>query len=90
MHGMVLAERTGYAGRREVDFLVARDGKPWQLAECKTSETPISPALPEFGRATKAPHVVQVVFDLPYEEVDCFARGRLVGVPARTFLTQLT
>ena len=86
---MVLAERTEYAGRREVDFLVARDGKPWLLAECKTSETALSPALPEFGRATGAPHVLQVVFDLPYEEIDCFALGRPAVVPARTFLSQL-
>lgn len=76
-------------GRREVDFLLAKDGKPWLLAECKASETALSPALVEFGRATGAPRILQVVFDLPYEDVDCFALDRPAVVPAKTFLSQL-
>jgi len=76
-------------GRHEVDFLVAKDGKPWLLAECKASDTTLTPALAEFGRTLGARHVLQTVFDLPYEEIDCFGLERPAVVPARTFLAQL-
>ena len=76
-------------GRREVDFLVTKNGKPWLLAECKASDTALSPALAEFGLVLGARHVLQTVFDLPYEEIDCFALERPAVVPARTFLAQL-
>ncbi len=75
--------------KREVDFLVTRDGTPWFLAEAKTSETRLSPALAHFQRLTGAHHAFQVVFDAPYVAADCFARTDPVTVPALTFLSQL-
>ncbi len=75
--------------KREVDFLVTRDGNPWFLAEAKTSEARLSPALAHFQRLTGAPHAFQVVFDAPYVAADCFARTDPVSVPALTFLSQL-
>ena len=75
--------------KREVDFLVVRDGKPWILAEVKASERTLSPSLAYFQKATGAPHAFQVVIDLPYETVDCFSYERPVVVPARTLLSQL-
>jgi hypothetical protein len=75
--------------KREVDFLVVRDRKPWFLVEAKLSDTHLSASLEHFQRQTKAPHAVQVVVNLPYEPADCFATHRPVVVPARTFLSQL-
>ena len=75
--------------KREVDFLVVRNRQPWFLVEVKLAETDLSPALRHFQDQTKAAHAFQIVIDLPYEPVDCFAVGRPVVAPARTFLSQL-
>jgi len=75
--------------KREVDFLVVRDRKPWFLVEVKTAERRLSPALAHFQAAIKAPHAFQVVADLPYVDADCFAEHGPLVVPARTFLSQL-
>jgi len=76
--------------RREVDFIVVRDRKPWILVEVKKSRQQPSPSLRHFQERTGAPHVFQVVLEAEYVEADCFARpGRPLVVPARTFLSQL-
>lgn len=75
--------------RKEVDFLVVKDGKPWLLVEVKLSERVLSPALKEFQDDLGAPYAFQVVVNLPYEDVDCFSFHRPTVVPARTFLSQL-
>ncbi|MSU25186.1 MAG: ATP-binding protein [Opitutus sp.] len=75
--------------KREVDFLVVRDRKPWFLVEVKHAERTLSPALAYFQAATKAAHAFQVVVDLPYVAADCFSRSGPVVVPARTLLSQL-
>jgi predicted AAA+ superfamily ATPase len=75
--------------KREVDFLVVRDRKPWFLVEAKLADTGLSPALAYFQAQTKATHAFQVVTTLPYERADCFGIHRPVVVPARTFLSQL-
>jgi uncharacterized protein len=75
--------------RREVDFLVVRDRKPWFLVEAKIGETSLSPSLAYFQGQTKASHAFQVVMNLAYQESDCFRVARPIAVPARTFLSQL-
>lgn len=76
--------------KREVDFLVARDGKPWFLVEVKQHDESISPALIYFQQQTAAPFAFQVVLDSDYVDADCFARaGTPIVVPAQTFLSQL-
>ena len=75
--------------KREVDFLVVRDGKPWFLAEVKKGDRSLSPALAHFQSETKAPHAFQVVIDLPFEKADCFSHRQPIVVPAKTFLSQL-
>ena len=75
--------------KKEADFLVSKDGKPWFLAEAKTSDTKLSPALSAYQKATGAKHAFQVVFNLPFEDVDCFAHTAPTIVPAKTFLSQL-
>jgi predicted AAA+ superfamily ATPase len=76
--------------RREVDFLVIRDGKPWFLAEVKHREETIGGALEHFQRQIEAPFAFQIVFGADYVDADCFAKPRgPVVVPASTFLSQL-
>jgi hypothetical protein len=76
--------------KREVDFLVARDGKPWFLVEVKQRDEKVGRALEFFQRKLDAPHAFQVVLDADYVGVDCFAKARApLVVPARTFLSQL-
>jgi hypothetical protein len=76
--------------KREVDFVVVRDRKPWMLVEVKTSDRRVSPSLGYFQQQIGAAHAFQVVLDEEYVDADCFARpGRPLAVPARTFLSQL-
>lgn len=75
--------------KREVDFVVIRDRKPWFLVEVKTSETKLSDALTHFQAQTRAHHAFQVVIDLPFRRADCFERTEPTVVPARTLLGQL-
>ena len=76
--------------KREVDFVVARDGKPWFLAEVKHRDTRPSPALAHFQRQVGAPFAFHVVVDADYVDADCFAApGPPLVAPARTLLSQL-
>ncbi len=75
--------------KREVDFLVVKDQKPWFLVEVKTSDTRLSPSLAHFQSQTAAPHAFQVMLNLPFEDADCFSINRPAVVPALTFLSQL-
>ena len=75
--------------KREVDFLVVRDRKPWMLVEVKTSDIRLSDSLRYFQTATKAKHAFQAVFELPHVQADCFRRTDAAVVPARTLLSQL-
>jgi predicted AAA+ superfamily ATPase len=75
--------------RREVDFLVLRDDKPWFLVEVKSSQSFLSPALEIFQRQTGAAHAFQVVLSEDYVDADCFAETDPVIVPGRTLFSQL-
>lgn len=75
--------------KREVDFLVVRDRKPWFLVEAKLAETDLSPALAHFQRQTKARHAFQVVVERDFVAADPFTRTDPCVVPAATLLSQL-
>lgn len=76
--------------KKEVDFLVSKDGLPWMLIECKSQNRKLSPVLKEFQSKLNVPYALQVVFDAQYERIDCFAYPHeAIIVPARSFLTQL-
>ena len=76
--------------KREVDFLVSRDGRPWLLVEAKLSgRAGLSPSLLHFQRQLEADNAVQVARDLPHVERSCFGLARPTVVPARTLLSQL-
>jgi predicted AAA+ superfamily ATPase len=76
--------------KREVNFLVTKDHKPWFLVETKASEqNGISRWLYYYQEKLKVPHAFQIGFDLPYVDQDCFKFKEPIIVPARTFLSQL-
>ena len=76
--------------KREVDFIVVRNGEPWFLVEVKSSgKAGLSPHLEYFQKATGAAKAFQVAMDLPFQPQDCFQITRPMIVPARTFLAQL-
>ena len=76
--------------KREVDFVVVRDGAPWFLAETKLHDAAPSASLAYYQDRIGAPFAFQVVLDAGYVDVDCLARpsGPRI-VPARTLLSQL-
>jgi len=76
------------AQKREVDFLVAKDGEPWILIETKLSDTNISKSLKYFHETLKPKYSFQLISNLPYVERDCFAEEGLMVAPARTLLSQ--
>lgn len=75
--------------KREVDFVMIRDGKPWFLVEVKLSDTRLHAPLHHFQRQTGAPHAFQVVWQEPFVAADPFSRHDPVIVPASTLLSQL-
>jgi predicted AAA+ superfamily ATPase len=76
--------------KREVDFIVVKDDKPWFLVEVKSSaRRGISPTLHYFYNQLGVQHAFQVVFDLDFIERNCFAESNPTRVPVATFLTQL-
>jgi predicted AAA+ superfamily ATPase len=76
--------------KREVDFVVVRDGAPWFLVEVKHRDEALVGALGYYQNQLKAPFAFQVVIEADYVNADCFARpGGPIVVPAKTFLSQL-
>lgn len=76
--------------KREVDFVVIRDGTPWFLVEVKLRDEELSKSLKYYQNHINAPFAFQVVIDAEYIDADCFAKpGNPVVVPAKTFLSQL-
>ncbi len=76
--------------KREVDFLVTKDRKPWFLVEAKASgDRGISRWLYYYKEKLQVPHAFQIGFDLPYVNRDCFKEKDPVIVPAKTLFSQL-
>jgi predicted AAA+ superfamily ATPase len=76
--------------KREVDFLVTKDRKPWFLVEVKSSaNAPLSDALGYFQSLLKTSHAFQLAMEAPWADIDCFRYHRPTIVPASTFLSQL-
>lgn len=76
--------------KREVDFLVSKNGKPWFIVESKASDNMgLSKSLYYYQEALGVPYAFQVIFDMDYVEGDCFSSDRPLIVPAKTFLSQL-
>ena len=74
--------------RREVDFLVVRERKPWFLVEVGKHDNPAA-TLSHFQAQTQARHAFRVVLEAPFAATDCFDRSAPTVVSARTLLSQL-
>lgn len=75
--------------KREVDFLVTKNKKPWFLVEVKTKEEKLNKNLSFFQERTNAEHAFQVIVNKEFVDKDCFSVRYPVAVSARTFLSQL-
>jgi predicted AAA+ superfamily ATPase len=76
--------------RREVDFLLIRDGSPWFLVEVKHHDEMLAGTLKYHQNQLRAPFAFQVVIEADYTDADCFAKPQNpIVVPAKTFLSQL-
>jgi len=76
--------------KREVDFLVSKDSKPWFILEVKSlMSQPLSSSLEVFAKQLKVHHVFQVAIDAEYVDQNVFDLKHPVIVPAKTFLSQL-
>jgi predicted AAA+ superfamily ATPase len=71
--------------KREVDFLVSIDSKPWFCVEAKTSSRDISNSLRYFGMKLKIPFMFQVVRE---EGID-YIKDNIHILSASKFLTAL-
>jgi len=76
--------------KREVDFLVSKDGEPWFIVEVKSSMNKrLSTSLEVFAKQLKVNHVFQVGMDGEFIDKNVFDIKRPVIVSAKTFLSQL-
>lgn len=75
--------------KREVDFLVTKNQKPWFMVEVKTSDKTLSKVLEHFRNETKVDKIFQTIQEMPYVDKNCFELDRPVVVPVKTFLSQL-
>lgn len=71
---------------REVDFLIARDGSPWMLVECKSGNSTPSPHLILFGEILKPRHRIQLVMEpnflrhYPAHKIEVFGYDRFFAL----------
>lgn len=70
--------------RREVDFLITRDQKPWFLVEAKLSETRPSVYLDYFSRRLQIPGIQLVLKENVHQQ-----KGSLAVISANRWLPQL-
>ena len=76
--------------KREVDFVVVKNEKPWILVEAKLSNSEsLSPTLIYFHEHLKTDHAFQVVCNMDYTSRNCFEWRDPKIVSAKTFLSQL-
>lgn len=76
--------------KKEVDFMVTENDKPWLLVEVKASpRASLNPHLTHFKETLNIPYAFQVALDMPYMDVDCRSLKRPQIMPLVTFLSQL-
>lgn len=76
--------------KREVDFLISKNGKPWFLVEAKNSSNGSpSQSLYYFQKMLGVEFAIQVAIEMDYVDRSCFESSRPIIVPAKTLLSQL-
>jgi predicted AAA+ superfamily ATPase len=73
------------ASKREVDFLVTVEKKPWFALECKVRRETASPALKYFGERLGIPYLFQIHLEGKEDLLD----GKVRVMPATKFLAAL-
>jgi len=71
--------------KREVDFLVTSNDKPWFAVECRYGESATNPALYYFGERLNIPYLYQISLEGKDDVYD----GRVRVMPAGKFLSAL-
>ncbi|MCP4753225.1 MAG: ATP-binding protein [Proteobacteria bacterium] len=71
--------------KREVDFLLTAEGKPWFAVECKTKDRSVNPSLNYFGDRVGIPWLYQLTLD----EGDDILAGNVRVMPAAKFFSAL-
>jgi uncharacterized protein len=75
--------------KREVDFLIVRDNKPFLILEAKKSDTKLSKSIDHFKKQLNVDFSFQATFNEKYINKSCFDFKSPMVVPAKTFLSQL-
>lgn len=75
--------------KREVDFLIVKDNKPFLMVESKASDTRPSKSIDHFRVQLDVDFSLQVVFNEKYVNKSCLSSKSVIVVPAKTFLSQL-
>jgi predicted AAA+ superfamily ATPase len=75
--------------KREVDFLIVRDGKPFMMIESKSSEIKLSKSIEHFRLQLQPNFSLQTVFNADFVSKSCFNGETPLVVPAKTLLSQL-
>ena len=73
------------AGKREVDFFMTFESKPWFAVECKLRTDSASPSLTYFGERLRIPHLYQIHLEGKQDVLD----GNVRVMPAAKFLAGL-
>jgi predicted AAA+ superfamily ATPase len=75
--------------KREVDFLVSKNRKPWFMVEVKSSDDRrLNKNLKYFHERIGTQHAFQLIFDMDFENSDSFEFDYPVRIAAKTFLSQ--
>ena len=69
--------------KRETDFLVTENEKPWMLVECKLSGKEPDSSLQYFHKALKPKYVFQVVRQLPADDFYKIESGIYIAAAPR-------
>jgi hypothetical protein len=75
--------------KREVDFLLTRNAKPWKLVEAESNPRFLEPSLAYFHKCLGTEHAFQVGFDMDYVDRDTLSARSPARVLAATLLYQL-
>lgn len=75
--------------KREVDFLVTKNKKPWLMIEVKSNNNHTSPALDYFYNLLKPPFCFQIVKEKKQERPRSMAQPHIQIISAESFLSAL-
>lgn len=75
--------------QHEVDFLIAKNNKPWMIIEVKAHDSKLSSNLGYFQKQLQTEYTLQLKFDADFINVNVFELKDTKIIPAKTLLSQL-